>query len=273
MFVVAAFYSFTPLPDFQALQPVFKQAMKEIGIKGSVLLAHEGINGTIAGTREAVDAYMHVLKREARLHSLEEYKESFHETIPFTRGKVRLKKEIIPMGMVLSSDAPRGTHVEPEAWNALISMPDTLVLDTRNDYEVHIGSFKNAVNPGIKSFKELAEYTDAHVDPKKNPKVAMFCTGGIRCEKFSSYLLQKGFKEVYQLQGGILKYLERVPEEKSLWEGSCFVFDHRVGVEHGVKRSEDITMCFCGHALKPEDRASEQYIENKQCSFCAEERI
>jgi UPF0176 protein len=270
--LLAAMYKFVRLPDYEALRPIYKQRMLDADIRGTILLAEEGINGTISGTPEAVHAFLDYLREDPRLADIE-HKESFFDRHPFARTKVRLKKEIISMGIPADPNEKVGQYLTPEQWNTLLQDPDVLLLDSRNDYETHLGTFKGAVDPNIDNFKQLPDYVEKHLDPKKHKKVATFCTGGIRCEKFTTYLLDQGFEEVYHLKGGILKYLEEIPAEKSLWEGECFVFDQRVGVGHNLEPSADASMCFaCGHPLLPEDRAHADYVYEKSCPYCPEHK-
>jgi UPF0176 protein len=238
-FQVAAFYQFAALPDFRELREPLRTVCAELKLKGSVLLAHEGINGTLAGTAEAIAALVEELRHGAlfggRLDHLE-LKFSPGAAIPFRRLKIRLKKEIVTLGDRAADPTRRvGIYVEPADWNALIATPDTLVIDTRNAFEVAMGTFPGALDPGLKSFGQFREFAERHLDPAKHRKVAMFCTGGIRCEKASAYLLSRGFAEVYHLKGGILKYLEGVPEAESRWRGECFVFDDRIALGHGLR--------------------------------------
>jgi UPF0176 protein len=236
---VAAFYQFARVPDFRELREPLRAICARLGLKGSVLLAREGINGTVAGTPEAIDAFVGELQHGplfgGRLDNLE-LKFSSSSTMPFGRMKVRLKKEIVTLGDA-EVDPTRqvGTYVDPADWNALIAASDTLVIDTRNAFEVAMGTFEGAVDPGIRSFGQFKEFAAQHLDPAKHRKIAMFCTGGIRCEKASAYLLSRGFAEVYHLKGGILRYLEGVPEDQSRWRGDCFVFDERVALGHGLR--------------------------------------
>ena len=239
---VAAFYQFARLPDFRELREPLRALCTGFGLKGSVLLAHEGINGTIAGDADAIDALVAELQHGplfgGRLDNLE-LKFSQSATMPFGRMKVRLKKEIVTLGDPRVDPTERvGTYVDAADWNALISAPDTLVIDTRNAFEVAMGTFEGAVDPGIRSFGEFKEFAARQLDPEKHTRIAMFCTGGIRCEKASAYLLARGFGEVYHLKGGILKYLEGVPEQASRWRGECFVFDERVALGHGLRQRE-----------------------------------
>jgi UPF0176 protein len=238
-FKVAAFYQFAGLPDFRELREPLRAICTGLSLKGSVLLAREGINGTVAGEPAAIDAFVAELQHGSlfgsRLDHLE-LKFSPSAAMPFGRLKVRLKKEIVTLGDPAVDPSERvGTYVEAADWNALISAPDTLVIDTRNAFEVAMGSFEGAVDPGIRSFGEFKEYAARHLDPERHRKIAMFCTGGIRCEKASAYLLARGFGEVYHLKGGILGYLEGVPEQASRWRGECFVFDERVALGHDLR--------------------------------------
>jgi UPF0176 protein len=237
---VAAFYQFAHLPDFRELREPLRAICAGLKLKGSVLLAQEGINGTLAGSEDAIDELIKELRDGAlfggRLDNLE-LKFSQATAMPFQRLKIRLKKEIVTLGDAATDPTRQvGIYVDPADWNALIATPDTLVIDTRNVFEVAMGTFPGAVDPGIKSFGQFREFAARHLDPAKHRKVAMFCTGGIRCEKASAYLLARGFAEVYHLKGGILKYLEGVPEAESRWRGECFVFDDRVALGHGLRQ-------------------------------------
>jgi UPF0176 protein len=239
---VAAFYQFAALPDFRELREPLRTICAGLGLKGSVLLAHEGINGTIAGDAEAIDMLVEELRAGilfgGRLDNLE-LKFSPAAAMPFARLKIRLKKEIVTLGDAIADPARQvGTYVEPADWNALIAAPDTLVIDTRNAFEVAMGTFEGAVDPGIRSFGQFREFAARRLDPAKHQKIAMFCTGGIRCEKASAYLLAHGFSEVYHLKGGILRYLEGVPQQESRWRGECFVFDERVALGHGLRERQ-----------------------------------
>ncbi len=239
-FAVATFYQFTALPDFRELREPLRAICAELRLKGSVLLAHEGINGTLAGDAAAITALIDELQRGAlfdgRLDNLE-LKFSDASAMPFRRLKIRLKKEIVTLGDTQTDPTRQvGVYVDPADWNALISAPGTLVIDTRNAFEVALGTFEGAIDPGIKSFGQFKDFAARHLDPVRHRKVAMFCTGGIRCEKASAYLLSRGFAEVYHLKGGILRYLEGVPEAESRWRGECFVFDDRVALGHGLRQ-------------------------------------
>ena len=235
---VAALYQFVSLPDFRDLREPLHRVCLDLGIRGTLLLAHEGINGTVAGTPEAIDALMAELQQGAlfggRLDNLE-LKFSTASEMPFGRMKVRLKKEIVTLGdPQVDPNRQVGTYVAAAEWNALIESPDVILLDTRNAFEVEMGTFEGAVDPRISRFSEFKDFVQRELDPAKHRKVAMFCTGGIRCEKASSYMLAQGFEEVFHLKGGILKYLEDVSEAESRWKGGCFVFDERVALGHGL---------------------------------------
>ncbi|UFZ07480.1 rhodanese-related sulfurtransferase [Bradyrhizobium ontarionense] len=255
---VAAFYQFVALPDFRSLRAPLHAVCAERGIKGSILLAEEGINGTVAGSAEAVAALVDELRHGSlftgRLDNLE-LKFSRAATMPFQRLKVRLKREIVTLGDP-AADPNRqvGTYVSPADWNALIDSPDTLLLDTRNAFEVALGTFEGAVDPGIASFGQFKDFAARTLDPAKHKAIAMFCTGGIRCEKASALLLARGFSEVYHLKGGILKYLEEIPEAESRWRGGCFVFDERVALGHGLR--EHAAGAKAGH---PKGASDEQF--------------
>jgi len=267
--VIAALYKFTTLDDYAELRQPLLERCIALGIKGSLLLAHEGINGTVAGSRDGIDALLDYLRADPRLVDLD-HKESEDETQPFLRMKVKLKKEIVTLG-VDGIDPNRlvGTYVDAQDWNAVISDPEVLVLDTRNDYEVEIGTFQGALNPNTQTFREFPEFV-RQFDPARHKKVAMFCTGGIRCEKASAYMLKQGFETVYHLKGGILKYLEEVPEERSLWQGECFVFDHRVAVDHRLNKGTHGLCHACGWAVNEQDRVSPLYEEGVSCPRCAQ---
>lgn len=271
-YLTAALYKFVELPNYAALQAPIHAACEAHRIKGTILLAREGINGTIAGLPDDIRAVLHFLRTDAQFAGAFadlEHKESFADEHPFYRMKVKLKKEIVTMGVPsVNPNNTVGTYVKPEDWNALISDPDVILLDTRNDYEVHIGTFKNAVDPRTKTFREFPEYVAKNLDKTKHKKVAMFCTGGIRCEKASSYMLEQGFDEVYHLQGGILKYLENIPEAESLWQGECFVFDQRVAVKHGLAVGEFDQCYACRMPLSPEELKSPQYTAGISCPHC-----
>ncbi|MEQ1837053.1 MAG: rhodanese-related sulfurtransferase, partial [Candidatus Nitrotoga sp.] len=233
--VVAALYKFAELVDYREMQPRLQDFCVAQKINGTILLAAEGINGTVAGSRAGIDALLAFLRADTRLADLE-HKESFADTPPFDRMKVRLKKEIVTLGVAgVDPNKKVGTYVAPEDWNELIADPDVVLVDTRNAYEYDIGTFQGALNPHTTTFRQFPAYVKNNLDPAKHKKIAMFCTGGIRCEKASAYMLEQGFEEVYHLQGGILKYLETVPVEQSKWQGECFVFDQRIAVGQGLE--------------------------------------
>lgn len=266
--VVAAMYHFVTLENFEDLREPLLAVMQGNGVKGTLLLAHEGINGTVAGSREGIDALLAWLKSDDRLANLS-HKESYHEQLPFLRTKVKLKKEIVTMGVAdIDPNHIVGTYVKPQDWNALIEDPDVVVVDTRNDYEVQIGTFKNAINPETTTFREFPDYVKENLDPAKHKKVAMFCTGGIRCEKSTAYLKQQGFDEVYHLEGGILKYLEEVPEAETTWEGECFVFDDRVAVNHQLERGSYEQCNACRMPITLDEMKSEHYEQGVSCPHC-----
>lgn len=264
--VVSAFYKFVAVDDSNALQTAVLAEAQRCGLLGSVIVADEGINGTVAGSREGIDSFFAQLRSDERFADLE-VKESVTEAQPFRRMKVARKPEIVTFRQGVDPTKRVGTYVAPDDWNAVISDPDVLVIDTRNDEEIQIGTFVNAVNPVTETFTEFADYVEG-LDPGEHPRVAMFCTGGIRCEKASSFLLERGFGEVMHLQGGILKYLEDVPKEESMWQGECFVFDDRVSVDHDL-RPGSYTLCRgCRTALTVEDRSHPDYEEGVACRHC-----
>jgi UPF0176 protein len=271
--VVATFYKFVQLADYIEKRAPLLTYCHEQGIKGTILLAEEGINATISGTRQAIDALLSFLRSDPRLADLEP-KESHAEGPPFKRMKVRLKKEIVTFGIPeIAPERKVGSYVQPKDWNTLITDPDVLVIDTRNQFEVEIGSFQRAENPHTESFREFPAYVCTHLDPERHKKVALFCTGGIRCEKASSFLLEQGFQEVYHLQGGILKYLEEVPLEESLWQGECFVFDQRVAIDHSLAVGSYASCQACGNPVSEEERASADYQENVSCPHCSTHKV
>ncbi|PRD37824.1 UNVERIFIED_CONTAM: UPF0176 protein [Trichonephila clavipes] len=271
MITIAALYHFTRFPDPAALRTPLFALTEAQGIKGSLLLAQEGINGTIAGSRAGIDAVLAHIRALPGCADLE-HKESHADTMPFGRMKVRLKREIVTMGQPdVDPRARVGHYVTPADWNALISQPDVAVIDTRNDYEVAIGTFRGAVDPQTASFRDFPAWWEANKDRFHNKRIAMFCTGGIRCEKASSYMLGEGFEEVYHLKGGILKYLEETPEDQSLWDGQCYVFDQRVSVGHGLVPGGLATCHACRRPLHPEDLSRPEYEEGVCCHHCADE--
>ena len=266
--VVCALYKFVTLENFQSLRQPLHDVMETNQVRGTLLLANEGINGTIAGNRTGIDKVLTWLRTDNRLADIDT-KESFTDTLPFNRTKVKLKKEIVTLG-IEGIDPKRvvGTYVEPADWNQLISDPEVILIDTRNDYEYQVGTFKNAINPNTESFREFPAYVSEHLDPEKHKKVAMFCTGGIRCEKSTAFLKEQGFEEVYHLKGGILKYLEQVPAEETLWEGECFVFDERVTVNLQLEKGQYDQCNACRLPITEADKASPHYEKGVSCPHC-----
>ena len=265
---IATFYKFAELTDLATKQQQILAWCESEAIKGTIILAEEGINGTIAGSDKAIASVLLKLCSLPNLADLE-HKESMAEKKPFAKLKVKVKPEIVTLGLpAVNPDRLVGTYVDPQDWNQIISDPEVVVIDTRNDYEVEIGTFERAKNPNTESFREFPEYAAQNLDPEQNPKVAMFCTGGIRCEKASSYLLSQGFKEVYHLKGGILKYLENVEPEKSMWQGECFVFDERVAVKEGLELGSHELCYACGHPISETDKESDRYESNISCPHC-----
>ena len=266
-FVIAAFYHFFDFPDFEAMQAPLLERLQAAGIKGSLLITREGVNSTIAGTREAIDGFLEYLQRDVAKSSIR-WKESYAAFQPFGKARVRLKKETIGLGEPVSM-MRFGHYVAPKDWNALIARDDVVIIDTRNDYEVNLGTFEGAIDPGIPNFKHLPAWTRAHAESLRGKTIATFCTGGIRCEKFTSWLIDNGFDDVHHLEGGILQYLEDVPQDQSLWRGECFVFDERIAVDHALQPSQTAKLClFCDHALTPEDQAHPDYVPNQSCPHC-----
>ncbi|MCC5451735.1 rhodanese-related sulfurtransferase [Rheinheimera sp. UJ51] len=268
MFVVAALYKFVDLPDFEELrEPLYNQMVMH-KVKGTLLLAAEGINGTISGPRQGIDAVKAWLESDERFVGMS-YKESLAQEQAFYRTKVKLKNEIVTMGVPgIDPKHIVGTYVKGEEWNQLISDPETIVIDTRNDYEVAIGTFENAINPNTTNFREFPQWAAENLDKTKHKKVAMFCTGGIRCEKSTAFLKEQGFAEVYHLDGGILKYLEEMPEQQSKWQGECFVFDQRVAVKHGLAQGSYDQCYACRMPLSAVEMASEHYAKGLSCPHC-----
>lgn len=269
--VVCALYRFVTLDNYQEIQAPLLKIMQDNNIKGTLLLAQEGINGTVAGSRDEINTLIDWLKSDPRLNKLTT-KESFTQENPFYRTKVKLKKEIVTMGIEgIDPKKTAGSYVKAKDWNALISDPDVLLVDTRNAYEISIGTFKNAVDPKTTNFREFPQYVKDNLDPAVNKKVAMFCTGGIRCEKSTAYLKEQGFDEVYHLEGGVLKYLEEVPEEESLWQGECFVFDNRVSVNHQLEKGQYDQCHGCRLPITEDDKKSDKYQEGVCCHQCHEQ--
>ena len=266
--VVCALYKFVTLENFKALRQPLHDVMEDHQVRGTLLLAHEGINGTVAGSRQSIDALLDWLRTDPRLSDIDS-KESYTDSLPFNRAKVKLKKEIVTMG-VEGIDPKRavGTYISPKDWNKLISDPDVILVDTRNDYEYKVGTFKNAINPNTESFREFPRYVQDNLNPEQHKKVAMFCTGGIRCEKSTAFLKEQGFAEVYHLKGGILKYLEEVPQQETLWEGECFVFDERVTVNHQLEKGGYDQCNACRLPITEADKASDKYQQGISCPHC-----
>jgi UPF0176 protein len=268
--VVTALYHFVELPDFQKLREPLLQVMRDNGVTGTILLAAEGVNGTIAGSREGTQAVLSWLRQDPRLAELDS-KESLSDEMPFYRTKVKLKKEIVTLGVEgIDPKKVVGTYVKPKDWNALIDDPEVLLIDTRNDYEYQVGTFENAINPNTEAFRQFPDYVKQHLDPKKHKKVAMFCTGGIRCEKSTALLKQMGFEDVFHLQGGILKYLEEVPREETRWHGECFVFDNRVTVNHDLQPGNYDQCHACRLPITEADKAHPHYQQGVSCPHCYE---
>lgn len=268
--VVCALYKFTSLDDYENLRPAVLEQLEQQQIRGTLLLAQEGINGTISGTATAITSFLAWLQQDTRFSPLD-YTLSYHDVPPFHRTKVKLKKEIVTMGVDgIDPNKVVGTYVEPKNWNDLISDPETLVIDTRNEYEVEIGTFQGARNPHTETFREFPNYVQ-DLDPKQYQKVAMFCTGGIRCEKASAFMKQQGFDEVFHLKGGILKYLEEVPADQSLWRGECFVFDDRVAVDQRLEKGSYDQCHACRFPITKADQQDPKYIAGVSCPRCYEQ--
>jgi UPF0176 protein len=266
---VAAFYRFHPLENIAAIRELLLPALKAAGAKGSVLLADEGVNGTLAAPSDTIENALQAIKQLCGLPELD-CKYSKSPALPFLRLKVRLKKEIVTIGNVKANPNELvGEYIEAKDWNALISDPDVIVIDTRNDYEFRVGSFRNAIDPQTESFSQFPDWVKRNLHNMKGKKIATFCTGGIRCEKATSFMRHEGFENVYHLKGGILKYLEVVPPDESLWNGACYVFDERVAVGHGLEIS-DYSMCHgCLEPVSADDRQSTDYEEGVCCPRCA----
>ena len=268
-FLVAALYKFSHLEKHWQLKPSLLDSCKENGVNGTLILANEGINGTIAGPESGLRAVLRHIRSDPRLMDLE-HKESWAKEMPFHRIKVHLKREIVTMGVEgIDPTSSVGTYVAPSDWNALISAPDVLLIDTRNTYETSIGTFEHAHDPKTQNFREFPAWVQENEELlKEKPKIAMFCTGGIRCEKASSYLLEQGYENVFHLKGGILKYLEDMPEKQSLWNGECFVFDERVSVRHGLDQG-DYALCHaCRFPIDEADMRSPLYTHGVACPHC-----
>ncbi len=268
MHAICALYKFTRLDDFEDIQKPLRSFLDSLSVKGTLLLAREGINGTISGSKESLENVLDYLKADERFHGLE-YKFSYSKKIPFRRLKVKLKKEIVTMGLTeIDPTHSVGTYVKPKDWNNLINDPDVVLIDTRNNYEYEIGSFQGAINPNTETFREFPSFTKNTLEKYRNKKIAMFCTGGIRCEKSTAYLKSKGYENVFHLQGGILKYLEEVKEEESLWQGECFVFDDRVAVKHNLEQGQYDQCHACRFPITEEDTKHPHYEKGASCPRC-----
>lgn len=271
-YLVAALYHFVELDDYESLQQPLIDFCEQRDIIGTLLLAREGINGTVAGPEQGIRELLDYLRADPRMVALE-HKEAWADVLPFYRLKIKLKKEIVTLGVPdLKTAEMVGEYVPPAQWNDLITQPDVVLIDTRNDYEVGIGTFKNAINPKTDSFSQFPEWVAEQRKPggvlEGNPRVAMFCTGGIRCEKSTAFMRSQGFEEVYHLKGGILQYLEDIPADDSTWVGECFVFDERVSVGHGLERG-DYSFCrACRMPVSKEERAMPQYEHGVSCPYC-----
>ena len=269
-YTIAALYLFIPVADPAELKQKFLQELSPLQLCGTLLIAPEGINGTLAGSELAIQKLLICLNNNIGL-SQKEVKFSYSAEKPFNRFKIRLKREIVTFNQPhVNPNLRVGTYIEPDQWNTLIEDPDVTVIDTRNKYETLIGTFKNAIDPKIDSFTEFSDYVRENLDPKKHKKIAMFCTGGIRCEKASSFMLAEGFESVFHLKGGILKYLEEIPKEQSRWQGDCYVFDRRMAVGHGLITGH-YSMCYCcGYPLSDKDKTHNLYEEGVSCAHCYE---
>ena len=267
--VIAAFYHFASLPDYEAMRQPLLRFCNRHKLKGTILLAAEGVNSTISGSREAIDALLAHLRSDPRLAGLE-HKESFHDNQPFMRMKVRLKKEIVRLGMDELDIDNRGIYVDPKEWDALISDPEVVLVDTRNDYEVHVGTFEGAVDPQTKNFRDLPEWVAKNLNPDKHKKVAMFCTGGIRCEKSTALMKHMGFDEVYHLKGGILQYFEDTKNANGKWKGDCFVFDDRVAVNDKLEASGAVICPSCNVPVTTDELKLGQCDYGIKCAACCE---
>lgn len=267
---VSAFYKFVAIADPEVLRSAIEDVCRQHGIKGTILLAHEGINGTVSGSDGAIAALENSLRTDARFASLTP-KHSTASAEPFQKLKVKVKREIVTFGALGADPTVKaGTYVAPEDWNQLIAAPDVTIIDTRNAYEVAVGTFKGAIDPGTRAFNDFPEFVAKELDPQRHRKVAMFCTGGIRCEKASAYLLSQGFEQVFHLEGGILKYLETVPESQSQWQGECFVFDERVALQHGLGEGSHALCPDCGYPV-PQSLDGNRDLESNspRCPKCA----
>lgn len=270
-YLIAAFYKFAEFPECIKFQPLLKQNMLDHDVVGTILVTPEGINGTVSGQVEGIAGVIQYLREQDAFADLE-VKYTPADTNVFERAKVKLKQEAITFRKDIDPVNNVGEYISPEEWNDLIQDPDVILIDTRNHYEYDVGTFKNAKNPNIKHFTELPEYLENTLDKDEQPKVAMFCTGGIRCEKSTAYLREQGFRHVYHLKGGIIKYLQEIPKEQSLWEGDCFVFDERITVDHDFNPTYQHSHCpNCGHKLNTKNRAAEEYVTGERCAHCPPE--
>ena len=268
MHAICALYKFTRLDDFESIQLPLKTYLDSLSIRGTLLLAREGINGTISGSKGNLEKVLNYLQSDSRFMGLE-FKYSYSNKAPFKRLKIKLKKEIVTMGLAqIDPTHSVGTYVKPKDWNELINDPDVVLIDTRNNYEYEIGSFKGAINPNTETFREFPNFTENSLEKYRNKKIAMFCTGGIRCEKSTAYLKSKGYENVFHLQGGILKYLEDVGENESLWEGECFVFDDRVAVKHNLEQGRYDQCYACRFPITKEDTMHPHYEKGASCPRC-----
>ncbi|MGI9535292.1 MAG: rhodanese-related sulfurtransferase [Thermodesulfobacteriota bacterium] len=266
--VIVSLYKFVQIEEAEQFRIELLEKCNSFGIKGTFIIAPEGINGTVAGSKNSIDSIIGCLSDDKRFRDIE-CKYSYDVKIPFYRMKVKIKDELIPIG--IDGIDPRkmvGKYVMPGEWNEIIQDPETLVIDVRNEYEIDVGTFKGAISPGTNNFREFPEFVSKNLDPNKHKKIAMFCTGGIRCEKASSFMVGEGFSNVYHLKGGILKYLEDVPGEKSLWQGECFVFDNRTSVDHDLENGVYDLCHNCRYPVSPEDMDSKYYVKGVSCPRC-----
>ena len=266
-FVIVAFYHFFDFPQFEAMRDPLLERLRTLGIRGSLLISREGVNSTLSGTRAAIDAFLGYMRDDV-VGAPFAWKESFAPAQPFGRARVRLKRETISIGEPVSMQR-FGRYVAPADWNALIGRDDVVVIDARNDYEVNLGTFAGAIDPGIAHFKHLPGWTRDRASALRGKTIATFCTGGIRCEKYTSWLIDQGFEDVHHLKGGILQYLEDIRPDKSLWRGECFVFDERIAVDHALRPSATAALCrHCDHTLTDEDQQSPAYAAGRSCPHC-----
>lgn len=267
--VIATFYKFVPLSEPASLRTTLLENCLAWGLRGTILVASEGLNATVAGSRQGVDQLLEWLHQYPEIGNFT-HQEATTDEAPFARMKVKLKQEIVTLGRPEVNPAQQevGIYIQPQDWNRVITDPDVVLIDTRNDFEVELGTFKGAENPQTQSFRELPDYVATHLDPAQHKKIAMFCTGGIRCEKATAYLRSQGFEQVYHLQGGILNYLKTVPEADSLWQGDCFVFDDRVAVDHQLNPTDHALCLGCGHPVSPAEQASPEYEAGIACPHC-----